>query len=155
MACVWRGRRPLAPGDLPQMRALHGALFPLDYEDSFYQTAVRGLDNIFTWAAFRRCACAQGREPEDWFAVSQGPYPAPESGSRSGLLEASSPRRGPNVLSRWPNSGWQRVCNSSLHGVRRRVLIHKVLMTGCAGLGRAGMPMRAVARAWWASSPRA
>ena len=43
------------------MRALHGALFPLDYEDSFYQTAVRGLDNIFTWAAFMRCACAGSR----------------------------------------------------------------------------------------------
>ena len=39
------------------MRALHGAMFPLDYEDTFYQTAVRGLDNIFTWAAFTRCAC--------------------------------------------------------------------------------------------------
>ena len=48
--------RPLAPGDLPQMQALHSALFPLDYEDTFYQTAVRGLDNIFTWAAFTQCA---------------------------------------------------------------------------------------------------
>ena len=42
------------------MRALHGAMFPLDYEDTFYQTAVRGLDNIFTWAAFTRCACMRG-----------------------------------------------------------------------------------------------
>ena len=42
------------------MQALLAAMFPLDYEDSFYQTAVRGLDNIFTWAAFTRCACIPG-----------------------------------------------------------------------------------------------
>ena len=52
--------RPLAPGDLAQMQALHSAMFPLDYEDTFYQTAVRGLDNIFTWAAFTRCARGVG-----------------------------------------------------------------------------------------------
>ena len=42
------------------MQAMHGAMFPLDYEDSFYQAAVRGLDNIFTWAAFTRCARMRG-----------------------------------------------------------------------------------------------
>ena len=36
------------------MQALHSALFPLDYENAFYYAVARGLDNIFSWAAFLR-----------------------------------------------------------------------------------------------------
>ena len=44
----------MAPGDVGQMQALHSALFPLDYENAFYYAVARGLDNIFSWAAFLR-----------------------------------------------------------------------------------------------------
>lgn len=55
---IYNGRkcRPVAPGDVDQMRALHAALFPLDYEDAFYYAVARGLDSIFSWAAFLRRA---------------------------------------------------------------------------------------------------
>ena len=43
--------RPLQADDAAALRLLHQQLFPLDYDDSFYQSAVNGLDGIVAWAA--------------------------------------------------------------------------------------------------------
>ena len=43
--------RPLHPGDHAALKLLHQRLFPLDYDDSFYHSAVHGLDGIVAWAA--------------------------------------------------------------------------------------------------------
>lgn len=48
--------RPLCPGDEDELQQLHAALFPLNYETVFFQKAVRGHDNIFSWAALQTCA---------------------------------------------------------------------------------------------------
>jgi ribosomal protein S18 acetylase RimI-like enzyme len=45
--------RPLCPGDEDELQRLHAALFPINYEMVFFQKAVRGHDNIFSWAAMQ------------------------------------------------------------------------------------------------------
>ena len=50
--------RPLCPGDEDELQRLHAALFPINYEMVFFQKAVRGHDNIFSWAALQTCAFA-------------------------------------------------------------------------------------------------
>jgi len=47
-------RRPLCPSDVQQLQQLHAALFPLNYEEVFFQKAVRGHDNIFSWCGVQR-----------------------------------------------------------------------------------------------------
>ena len=52
--------RPLCPGDEDELQRLHAALFPINYEMVFFQKAVRGHDNIFSWAALQTCAICWG-----------------------------------------------------------------------------------------------
>ncbi|GBF94521.1 histone acetyltransferase-like [Raphidocelis subcapitata] len=52
--------RPLAPEDLGCVKAAHNALFPIDYDDAFFNKAVRGLDRIFSWGAFAASPGAPG-----------------------------------------------------------------------------------------------
>ena len=49
-------RRPIVPEDLPELRAAHQALFPIDYESHFYECVVYSRDHIFSWAAVCRLA---------------------------------------------------------------------------------------------------
>ncbi|KAI8469663.1 MAG: acyl-CoA N-acyltransferase [Monoraphidium minutum] len=44
--------RPLSPADFDTVKAAHAQLFPIDYDDGFYQKATHGLDRIFSWGAF-------------------------------------------------------------------------------------------------------
>lgn len=44
--------RPLTPSDFDAVKAAHGKLFPIDYDDSFFHKATHGLDRIFSWGAF-------------------------------------------------------------------------------------------------------
>uniref|UniRef100_A0A7S0S3M9 N-alpha-acetyltransferase 60 n=1 Tax=Chlamydomonas leiostraca TaxID=1034604 RepID=A0A7S0S3M9_9CHLO len=43
--------RPLQPSDYEELKAIHGQLFPIAYEDIFYQKAVRSEDRVFSFAA--------------------------------------------------------------------------------------------------------
>lgn len=43
--------RPLCPADQDELQELHAGLFPLNYDVMFFQKAVRGHDDIFSWAA--------------------------------------------------------------------------------------------------------
>ena len=71
--------RPLCPGDEDELQRLHAALFPINYEMVFFQKAVRGHDNIFSWAALQTCAICRGTDC--------GPQPA---GWHSPLLPSQS-----------------------------------------------------------------
>lgn len=44
--------RPLQPSDFDELKDAHVHLFPIDYEDSFFAKAVKGLSKIFTLGAF-------------------------------------------------------------------------------------------------------
>lgn len=44
------------PEDLPELRAAHQALFPIDYESHFYDCVIHNKDQIFSWAAVCRSA---------------------------------------------------------------------------------------------------
>lgn len=43
--------RPPQPADLPALKSLHEALFPLDYDDSFYRQSTHAENNVFGWVA--------------------------------------------------------------------------------------------------------
>ena len=47
--------RPLCEWDRAELVALHVALFPINYEDGFYNSAVRNETGFFTLAAILRC----------------------------------------------------------------------------------------------------
>ena len=42
--------RRLSPSDLPALKMLHQAMFPVDYDEAFYRSATHG-DDILGWAA--------------------------------------------------------------------------------------------------------
>uniref|UniRef100_A0A7S3R8Z6 N-alpha-acetyltransferase 60 n=1 Tax=Dunaliella tertiolecta TaxID=3047 RepID=A0A7S3R8Z6_DUNTE len=44
--------RPLQPGDFVAVKEAHLQLFPIKYEDTFFNKAVNSLDRIFSFAAF-------------------------------------------------------------------------------------------------------
>ena len=46
--------RPIVPDDLPALRDAHKELFPIDYEEHFYDCVIHSRDNIFSWAAVCR-----------------------------------------------------------------------------------------------------
>lgn len=48
--------RPICPSDEDELRALHLALFPINYEPLFYTRTTRGYDDIFGWVAIERWA---------------------------------------------------------------------------------------------------
>ena len=56
----WQGRRrgavrrPLQPSDFASLKAAHAEMFPIDYEDTFYDAAVHSREGIFSWAATLR-----------------------------------------------------------------------------------------------------
>ncbi|GFR47479.1 hypothetical protein Agub_g9208 [Astrephomene gubernaculifera] len=43
--------RPLQQNDYNALKAIHRDLFPIDYEEVFFQKAVSGEDRVFSWAA--------------------------------------------------------------------------------------------------------
>ena len=53
--------RPLAPPDFASLKAAHNEMFPIDYEDSFFESAVHSSEGIFSWAATARCASCSSR----------------------------------------------------------------------------------------------
>ena len=46
--------RPLQSADFNKLKAAHQALFPIDYEDSFFHSAVSHQDGIISAAATQR-----------------------------------------------------------------------------------------------------
>jgi ribosomal protein S18 acetylase RimI-like enzyme len=56
--------RPLAPHDLDQLRALHAALFPIDYDEDFFVKASTGADRIYSYAAFEDAADEREEQEE-------------------------------------------------------------------------------------------
>lgn len=57
------GGRPICPSDEEGLRALHVALFPINYEALFYTRSTRGYDGIFGWVAVEQCAALTGPSP--------------------------------------------------------------------------------------------
>lgn len=47
--------RPLFPSDLEQLKALHEACFPIQYEKHYFQNAVHGRAGMRSWAAIHPC----------------------------------------------------------------------------------------------------
>lgn len=47
-----RRMRPLRRGDLPAVRAAHAELFPIDYEEAFYEAVAEGTGGVFSLGLF-------------------------------------------------------------------------------------------------------
>ena len=106
--------RPLHPRDLPDVRAAHAALFPLDYDDVFFVKATSGADRIYSYAAYE---IGRGGEEEDEDDDEHGDdededdEDADQAGSTAvamsvdaGDSPASCPRRPPPARRRRPPS---------------------------------------------------
>ncbi|KAK3233517.1 hypothetical protein CYMTET_56181 [Cymbomonas tetramitiformis] len=54
--------RQLRPSDIEELKELHRALFPIDYEHEFYEKAVNGRDGIIGWILVDKRDMESGEE---------------------------------------------------------------------------------------------